>query len=134
MSQSHIKTQPQPPRPIACWQIVLSLCCVLVLLISAYLISNLIHSYPVPYEKTTGTILEIRKVVDGTLDSRYGGKILYKFEAHVRYLEDGRQQDRWLRISAVTTEALLLKRAAQPTHCIVYWPPDQPENAKCSLQ
>lgn len=77
----------------------------------------------------------MRRVVDHTRDTLYGGKIIYRAEAHVQYLADGRMQDRWVRASDdLPQESLLLKLAAHPTECLVYWPPNQPENAKCSLR
>ena len=134
MSQSLIK-QPKPPQPIVWWHIALGLAIVLIAVAAVYLAANWIHSSPSTYETTTGKILEIRKVVDHTSDSIYGGKISYRAEAHVRYLADGQMQDRWIRASdGLSQENLLLKLAVHPTECLVYWSPRHPDNAKCSLK
>jgi hypothetical protein len=93
-------------------------------LAAVYLAANWIHSFPSPHETATGTVLEIRKVIDNTRDALYGGKISYRLEAHVQYVADGQMQDRWLRaLDDLTQENLLLKLAAHPTKCLVYWPP-----------
>jgi hypothetical protein len=76
-----------------------------------------------------------KKIVDGIRETEYGGRILYSTEARVQDAVDGQLQDRWLRASDdLTRENLLLKLAAHPTECVVYWPPNHPENAKCSLK
>ena len=123
-----------PPRQIVWWHIALGFATVLISLAAVYLAANWIHSFPSPHETATGTILEIRKEVDNTRDTLYGGKINYRLEAHVQYV-DGQMQDRWLRASDdLTRESQLVKLAAHPTTCLVYWPPNHPENAKCSLK
>lgn len=100
-----------------------------------YLASNWIHSFSSKYETTTGKILEIRKVVDHTRETLYGGKITYRAEAHVQFLAAGHIQDRWVLASDnLPEESLLLKLASHPTECLVYWPPSHPENAKCALK
>ena len=135
MSKSRITSQPKSSQPIVWWHIALGLAIFLILVVAVYLAANWIHSIPSTYETATGKILEIRKVVDHTRDTLYGGKISYRAEAHVRYLADGQIQDRWVRASDdLTQESLLLKLAAHPNECLVYWPPSQPENAKCSLK
>ena len=135
MSHSHIRRQPGPPQPILWWHIVLGFTTFLIFIPAVYLALNWIHSFPSPHETATGTILEIRKVVDNTRDTLFGGNISYRLEAHVRYVADGRMQDRWLRASDdLTRESLLLKLATHPTKCLVYWPQNHPENAKCSLK
>ena len=74
-------------------------------------------------------------MVDHTQDSKYGGNIIYRGEAHVQYVTNGQMQDRWLRISNnLTQDSLLLKLASHPTECLVYWSPNHQENAKCSLK
>jgi hypothetical protein len=136
MSHSHIRQAKPPAAPsLVWWHFALPLAAVLVLLGFVYLISNWIHSFPSAYETANAEVLETRKVVEGTIDSRYGGKILYRFEAHVHYVVDGRMQDRWLRISDdPTRDAVLLKLAGHPTQCVAYWPPKFPENARCLLR
>ncbi len=56
--------------------------------------ANWIHSLPLPQETATGTVLELRKAVENTRDTLYGGKINYRLEKHVRYMADGQMQDR----------------------------------------
>jgi hypothetical protein len=135
MSQRGIRKQSKPPRQIVWWHIALGFVTVLMILAAAYLAANWIHSFPSPHETAAGEILEIRKVVDNTRDTLQGGKINYRLEAHVQYAADGQMQDRWLRASDdLTQENLLLKFAAHPTKCLVYWPPNHPENARYSLK
>ncbi len=134
MSQSHIN-KPKHPAPMVWWQLALSSAILLVFFAALFVMANWVHSVPSTYETATGQILEIRTVVDGTRDMGYGGKILYGAEAHVQYLLNGRMQDRWLRASDdLPRESVPLKLAAHPTSCLVYWPPNHAENAKCSLK
>lgn len=135
MSRSRITKQPKPPQPIVWWHIALGFATILIGVAAVYLAANWIHSIPSKYETSTGKILEIRKVVDHTRDTLYGGKISYRAEAHVQYLADGRLQDRWLhRSDDLTQEGLLLKLASHPTESLVYWSPNHPENARCSFK
>ena len=137
MSKRDIRRQSKPPQPIVAGGILRSdLSTVLIMLAAVYLAANWIHSFPSPHETATGTVLEIRKVIDNTRDALYGGKISYRLEAQVQYVADGQMQDRWLRaLDDLTRESLLLKLAKRdPTKCLVYWPPNHPENAKCSLK
>src|SRR5262249_52075185 len=128
-------TQPKPPQPVVWWHIALGLAILLIGVAAVYLAANWVHSFPSTHETATGKILEIRKVVDHTRDTLYGGKISYRAEAHVRFTADGQMQDRWIRASDdLPQDSLLLKLAANPTECIVYWAPGHPENAKCSLK
>ena len=135
MSQSQIKKLKQQPPPLVWRRFALSSAVLLVLFAALFVILNWVRSVPSTYETATGKILEIRTVVDGTRDTGYGGRILYGAEAHVQYLLNGRMQDRWLRASDdLPRESLVLKLAAHPTKCLVYWPPNHAENAKCSLK
>ena len=135
MSQSHITRQLKRPKPVVWWHIALCLATLFIGVAAVYLVANWVHSFPSAYETATGKILEIRKVVDHTSDTLYGGKISYRAEAHVRYAADGQMQDRWLRASDdLPQDSLLLKLAANPAECFVYWSPGHPENAKCSLK
>ena len=132
---SRIRRQPEPPQPIVWWHVGLGFMAFLILVGAVYLTANWIRSLSSTRETATGTILEIRKVVDDTRETLYGGKIDYRLEARVQYLAGGQMQDRWLRASDdLTQDTLLLKIAAHPTKCLVYWPPNHPENAKCSLK
>ncbi len=134
MSQSHIN-QPKVPQPMVWWKVALGSALVLMLLGALWGIFNLVHSNLSNYETADGKILEMRKVVDGLVDSPYGGKILYGVEARVQYTVNGQMQERWLRASDnMPRETLLLKLADHPTQCIVYWPPKHPEGAKCWLK
>jgi hypothetical protein len=135
MSQSHIKKPKQPPQPIVWCRFAIGSAVFLLLFAALFVIVNWVHTVPSTYETANGKILEIRNVVDATLETQSGGKILYGAEAHVQYLLNGRMQDRWLRVSDdLPRESLVLKLAAHPTKCLVYWPPNHPENAKCSLK
>jgi hypothetical protein len=135
MSQSHIRKPKQTPQPVVWWRLALGSSILVVLFAALFLVVNWVRSIPSTYETATGKILEIRKVVDGMRESQSGGKILYGAEAHVQYMTEGQMQDRWLRASDdLTQETLLLKLAAHPTECLVYWPPHHRENAKCSLK
>ena len=135
MSQSHIRQPKQPPPSIVWWRLGLYAAILVISFAALFAIVNWVHSFPSNYETADGKILEIRKVVDGTRDSQYGGRILYRVEAHVQYMANGQMQDRWLRASDdLAREGLELKLAAHPTKCLVYWPPNRPENAKCSLK
>lgn len=135
MSQRRITRNAKPPQPIVWWHVALGLTILLTGIAAAFLTINWVHSLPSNYETATGKILEMRKVVDHTSDTLYGGKISYRADAHVRYLADDQMQDRWIRASDdLSQESLLLKLASHPTECLVYWPPRHPENAKCSLK
>jgi len=135
MSQSHIRKPKHPPQPVVWWRLALGSSILVVMFAALFLVVNWVRSVPSTYETATGKILEIRKVVDGIRESQSGGKIFYGAEAHVQYMAEGQMQDRWLRASDdLTQESLLLKLAAHPTECLVYWPPHHPENAKCSLK
>ncbi|HEY1576761.1 MAG TPA: hypothetical protein VGF82_06805 [Terracidiphilus sp.] len=135
MSQSRITRQLKTPQPVVWWHIAFGLATMLSGVAAVYLVANWVHSFPSKYETATGRILEIRKVVDHTRDTLYGGKISYRAEAHVSYMADGQVQNRWLRASDdLPQDSLLLKLAANPAECLVYWPPSHPENAKCSLK
>ena len=135
MSQSHLRRPKKPTQPIVWWRLALGLAILAGLSAAMFVAASWVHSVPSTYKTATGKILEIRKVVDGTRESQYGGKILYGAEAHVQYIADGQLRDRWLRASDdLPRESLLLKLAAHPTECLVYWPPHHPENARCSLK
>jgi hypothetical protein len=100
MSHGHIReSKPRALISISWWRLALCFASVVIVFVSLYLVANWIHSFPSTYETANGKILGIRKVVDGTIDSQYGGKILYGFEAHVQYVANGQSQDRWLRAS-----------------------------------
>ena len=135
MSKSHIRRPKQPPQPVVWWRLALGAAILAASFAALCLIANWVHSFPSTYETANGKILEIRKVVDGTRETGYGGTIVYGAEARVQYKFNGQTQDRWLRASDdLARESLLLKLAAHPTECHVYWPPNHPENAKCSLE
>lgn len=135
MSQSRVRRQNKPPQPIKWWQVALGSTVFLVAVAGLVGMINWFHSLPSNYDTATGKILEIRKVADGTRDTLYGGKIRYRIEAHVQYVVAGKMEDRWLRTGDDSQpEGLTLKLAAHPTECVVYWLPNHPENAKCSLK
>ena len=82
-----------------------------------------------------GMIVETRVVIDRVADYRYGGAILYRLDAHVKFKADGQDQDRWLRVQTGTTSRLELmaKAATDPKTCLVYWTPGHLENARCKM-
>jgi hypothetical protein len=134
MSHRHINKPKAPPKPIVWWKLGLLLVIFLASYATLLAFAHWGHSIPSKYETARGKILEMRKVVDGTIDSSYGGKILYGVEAHVQFTLKGQTQDRWLRVSGdMPRESLLLKSIGHPTECRVYWPPDQLEKARCWL-
>jgi hypothetical protein len=135
MSQIHIRKPKPPPEPVVWWRVGIILAIPAVVIGAGLLISNWVHSFPSSYKTANGKILEIRKVVDRISESQYGSSVIYRVEAHVQYSADGQAQDRWLRASDdLPRESLLIKLAGHPTECLLYWPPDHPENAKCSFK
>lgn len=135
MSRSRITRQPEPPPVVLWWHIALGLVFLFTAVAAVFFAANWIHSSPAQYQTASGKILELRRVVDHTRDTLYGGRVYYRAEARVQYLADGRIQDRWLRASDdLPQESLLLKLSARPTECIVYWPPNHPESARCSFK
>ena len=135
MSHTHIlQRKPKASRVIAWWKVVLWFICVAITAAAIYFALNSFESFDHDHETADAKILEIRKVVDHTVDSRYGGKIFYRFEAHVQYVYNREMQDRWIRIADdLPSETLILKLADHPTHCLAHWPSRVPENARCSL-
>jgi hypothetical protein len=134
MSQRHIKKKGNPP-PINWWQIALVAAVLLVAFAALFTFANWVHSSSLTGAKASGKILEIRKVVIGLPESQFGGRIRYGVEVHVQYMANGHAQDRWLRASDdMYSDEFEMKLASHPTECTVYWPPNHPENAKCSLR
>jgi hypothetical protein len=135
LSRSRLKRPEAPSQPLAWWTIALGPAVLVIAFGTLWGISNWVYSFPPDYKTTNGKILEIRKVVDGVVESQFGSKVVYGAEAHVQYVAHGQKQDRWLRASDnMSREVLFVKLASHPTECLVYWPPDQPENAKCWLK
>ena len=135
MSHSRLAKPKELPQPVSWWRLGLICAVLVVLVVALFCVVSWVRSSPATYETTTGKIVEIRRVVDGTVQSGFGGRIIYGFEVRVQYTVDGQTQDRWLRATDdLSREHLLLKLATHPTECIVYWPPDHPENVKCSLK
>jgi hypothetical protein len=132
MSQSHIKKPKEPPPQSIRWKLALVFTALVLSVAAVFVIANWAHSFPSTYSTTSGKVLEIRKVVDGTVDSLYGGRVRYGFEARVQYMTNGQMQERWLRASDdMPRETLLLKLVSHPTECVVCWPTNHPENTKC---
>ena len=128
-------SQTQNRKPIVWWHIWLSTLAFLIAAPALVMMLRSLRSSPSTYTMATAKVLEVRKVVDHTQDTKDGGKIIYRGEAHVQYVADGQMQDRWLRISNnMSQDSLLLKLASHPSDCLVYWSPNRPENAKCSLK
>jgi hypothetical protein len=99
-----------------------------------------VHSYQMNsftrHLTADGTVSETRIVVAGLLDSSHGGGILYRTEAHVRFMAEGQQQDRWLTASELTADRGMLaaRIASHPGTCIVYWTPGHADAARCSME
>jgi hypothetical protein len=88
------------------------------------------------HETVDGTVSDVRIVVDRVIDGGYGGRILYKTEAHVRFTAEGKVRDRWLLAADPSSDASWLKLQI-PTpieKCIVYWVPGHLDNARCKLK
>ena len=135
MTGDHIRERKEPTQRIIRGRSVLGLCGVVAVLVMAYPMINWIRSSPPKSETATAKVLKVRKVIDHTQDTPYGGKIIYRAEAHVQYVGDGKLQDRWLRVSdGLAQDSLLLKLAAHPTECLAHWPTNHPEDARCSLK
>lgn len=135
MSHRHIRMPEAPPQPLVWWRVALWPGVIVVLVCAVWVIANWVHGAPGNYETAHGRILEMRQVVDGVRDSKYGGRIVYGVQARVQYSVNGQMQERWLRASDhMGRESLALKLAQNPTECLVYWPPEQPENARCWLE
>jgi hypothetical protein len=85
---------------------------------------------------TPGRVLETRIAICGTQDSLFGGYILYRIEAHVRYDRHGQVQDRWMPASEISSsrDTLALRLVKPPGACEVYWAPGHPENPRCDLK
>jgi hypothetical protein len=88
------------------------------------------------FSVANGQLLDTRITVQGLKDSLYGGRILYRIEAHVKYEFQGQPQDRWLPATGSTSDRawLELELLRKPKKCLVYWKPDFPENARCRLE
>lgn len=135
MSHSHIRQPEAPSPPIIWWKLALGAAIFVALVGALWAVVNWTHSFPSPYQTADGKILELRKVVDGVFETWHGSKVSYGIEARVQYSVDGQMQDRWLRASDnMPRETLELKLAKHPTECLVYWPPNHPENARCWLK
>jgi hypothetical protein len=135
MSHSHIKKPEALPQPIVWWKLALGSVIFVALVGALWAVVNWPRSFTSTYETADGKILMTREVVDRIAESVYGSKVIYGVEARVQYTANGQAQDRWLRISdGMPRETLALKLAARPTECLVYWPPNHPENAKCWLK
>jgi hypothetical protein len=136
MSHSHIERSKPPHRTtISGWRFALCSAALVLLVEVFYLASNWMLPFPAAHDSAEAKILEIRKVVDHTHDSLFGGKIFYRVEAHVQYVANGQLQDRWLRIADdLPIEKLLVRLADHPGHCLAQWLPHPSENATCSLK
>jgi hypothetical protein len=134
MSKSHIR-KAAPPEPFVWWKPVLMLFALVALTGVWWAAINWSRSLPSNFITAKGRILELRRSVDGSVDSIYGGRIIYGAEARVLYAADGQSHEGWLRVSTgLPRDTLLLKLASHPSECVVYWPPDHPEDARCWLK
>jgi len=132
MSHSHIRKPKTPSQPVARWNLALVMALLLGASAALFTFIYSIRLSPQNYETTQGRILEMRKVIDGAFDTKSGGKIIYGVEARVQYTWRGQTQQRWMRAASdMPKEFLLQKVANPPSECRVYWPPQQPDNARC---
>lgn len=135
MRKIRVQKPEAPPPPIVWWKIALGGAIFLAVVGALWMAFNVLNSIPTNYERADGKILEIRKVMEGVAESHLGSRVDYGVEAQVQYRVNGQTQVRWLRASDnMARETLAIKLAAHPTECLVYWPPDHPEEAKCWLK
>ena len=134
MSHSHIRV-PKPAKRDSPWIPIIGT--VLIVVLVAWLAFGRLFQWPLNPNDTTadGKILETRIVVDHLRDSQYGGLIYYRIEAQVKYQIQGKEQEQWIAASEATTDQILLaaRISSHPKTCLVYWPPNHPDNAKCRL-
>lgn len=137
MSHSHVRVRVSPsPAKRNYW----AEAAIVVVILALYLYYVQSRLWPDPVENThetaTGKVLETRLAVTGTVESRYGGGILYRIEAHVTYPLHGHQQDRWMPASESTADRnyLTFRMVKQTGTCTVYWAPRHEDNPKCILQ
>ena len=135
MSQHHIHVPAVPPTPVSGWKITAMLAVILAACVVCVLLFNRVESFRAAQITTPGTILEIRQAPEAIIDSNYGGKILYRREALVRFTMAGQQETRWLRLTdSIGGQNLTIPLAAHPGTCIVTWPARHPEHSHCALQ
>jgi hypothetical protein len=86
------------------------------------------------WESTEGSVIETRIVVDHVSGTLYGGHVVYRLDARVSYSYKEEKLDRWLPVAEDAMRGVLkLREANHYRYCEVYWPPSQPELAKCRL-
>lgn len=105
-----------------------------VLIAVLVIVAVLLHREPFDRLHATarGTILDARIVETGARDSAYGGRIVYRIEALVRYTAEDGTQERWVPVVYPYSHDLMVARLAhRPEACEVFWTRRHPENAKC---
>ena len=137
MSHTHIRAPKAPRQPVKPQYLFWICVPVLVLGLCAVFFWSNFHASEFwdRHSTANGIILETRVDIDHTRDSLYGGIILYRLYAHVKFEANGQDQDRWLKVLTGTTSRLelLAKAATSPKACLVYWSPGHLENAECKI-
>ena len=137
MSHAHIRV-PKPPQPPSRPVLMLRMFLLgVVLLVIALMAVGRLIDFPERQDWVTadGAVNETRIAVDRIQGSLYGGRISYRLEARVSYSDGGQSYDRWLLVRRETVRAVLeMEVARHPRYCEVYWPPGQPERARCRLR
>ena len=137
MSQTHVRVRvPKTPVKRNYW--VEAAIFAVAIVLGGYYVQSRLWPDPVEnsHETAKGRVLETRLALVGTMDSKYGGAILYRIEAHVTYPLHGASRDRWMPASETTGDRLFLalQMMKQSGKCLVYWAPHHEENPRCLLQ
>jgi hypothetical protein len=137
MSQSHIRVRREAPPAKPHYVFVAFVFCALVAVCASIFWSNFRGSmFWETHSAAEGQVSETRVVVDRIIDSTYGGRVLYRLEAHVRFMAEGQMQERWMVVREDTHDRALLmaEQASNPKTCEVYWTSGHPEDAGCMFQ
>jgi hypothetical protein len=86
-------------------------------------------------QTSQATILNSRIARAGTVDTYYGGSILYRIEVLARFSQNGVSQTRWIFASDPSSDraTLQLRILNFPQHCIAYWPVNRPDSVRCTF-
>jgi hypothetical protein len=137
MSHSHIRVpKPVPVPKRRRWFEVLFIVGACPLALEGSLSIFMRSPFDTEHESAIGGVSESHVALVGSIDSRYGGHILYQIEAHVRYPYLNQIQDRWMAGSEQNFSRQILEARIRkhPNACEVYWLPNHPENAKCRFE
>jgi len=143
VSHSHIRATPEPPPPLpqvafgVFSRLAIFTCVVLAVAACLFLWYNYRNSTFFDRHQTVdGSVSDVRIAVDYPFDSGYGGRVVYKAEARVLFMAEGKPQNRWLPVAEPSTSTAWLRfQIPNPiTKCIVYWVPGHLDNARCKLK